>query len=95
MVNDEKIIEMLGQINTKIDDLGSSVNARIDDLDKSVNASIDDLNDRLDSIIEDIEELKENSEITRFATNKLLDWAERVEQSASSTISIPPLSIVE
>ncbi|MCL2377024.1 MAG: hypothetical protein FWC76_06455 [Defluviitaleaceae bacterium] len=44
----------------------------------------------------DIEELKENSEITRYATNKLLDWAERVENhTITITHNMPPLNLVE
>ena len=52
---------------------------------------------KIGEIYETLEEINENAEVTRYATNKLLDWAERIEKSAAinSSIYIPPLNLVE
>ena len=36
--------------------------------------SLKPINERLDKIEEDIEEIKENTEITRVATNEVIQW---------------------
>ena len=50
---------------------------------------------KVDKIEDAVEELAEHSEINRSGINKILDWAERVEKSTLTTISIPPLTAIE
>lgn len=38
------------------------------------------INNRLDKMQEDIESIKEDVQITRAATDRLIDWAERSEK---------------
>ena len=107
MANEEKIITMLENMDAKINDLSKNMDAKINDLNNKVDIIAKDFAEtkldvaeiKSDIVVmkEDIEELKENSEITRTATNKLLDWAERVEKSTviTTAVSIPPLTIVE
>jgi len=93
MNSDEKIIEMLLGLQEQMNNMENKFDKFAD---KTI-ADIEELKGNMVGVKGDIEELKENSEITRAAANKLLDWAERVEKSASinSTISIPPLELVD
>ncbi|MCL2574636.1 MAG: hypothetical protein FWE34_08830 [Defluviitaleaceae bacterium] len=80
MEDSKKIISMLEKMDSRMTSLENKIGA----LENKVDTGFATMR-------EDFEELKENSEVTRHATNRLLDWSERVESSASSAISIPPL----
>ena len=97
MNNEEKIISMLTDMNDKFTDKLNEMNDKFTESFRVVNERIDIIKEDVEAIKEDIEELKENSEVTRYATNKLLDWADRVEKTVSitSSIAIPPLTVVE
>ena len=62
MNNEEKILELLEQMNGRLD----KMDGRLDKLEKDVVA-----------LKENVEVIKEDTEITRYATNTLLDWAEQ------------------
>ena len=96
MNNEERIISMLEGMKTDIADLNSKVDVLIGDVSELKEDSAI-LKEDVAVLKEDVAVLKEDSEVTRYATNKLLDWAERVEKtvSISSSITIPPLHIVE
>lgn len=52
---------------------------------KSIKTDVTEINTKLNKMQEDIEILKEDSEITRTATNQLVQWAEK----ASVEVKIP------
>ena len=63
MNNEEKILQMLEQLQQGQAD---------------TNAKLDDTNAKLDAMQEDIAEIKEHAEVTRSATNSLIEWADTV-----------------
>ena len=56
MNNEDKILQLLEQLGSRLDSVDS----------------------RLDAMQEDITEIKEHAEITRSATNSLVEWADTV-----------------
>jgi len=67
----DKLGSVDGRLNS-LDDRMDRVENRLDSLD----GRMDRVENRLDKMQGDIDILKESSEITRSATNRLLDWAE-------------------
>jgi len=95
MNNEEKIISMLEVMESKITNMDSKVDKLSADV-AVLKTDVAALKTDMDYVKSDIEELKEGSEITRAATNKLLDWAERMEKhTITTTFSLPPLTVVE
>lgn len=61
MSNEEKILQMLGEMNGRFD---------------RIETRLDGIETRLDKIENDLEEVKENATITREACNTLIEWTE-------------------
>lgn len=61
MNNEEKILQVLGEMNSRL----TNIETRLDKVDE-----------RLDKIEEDIAVLKEDSAITREACNTLVEWTD-------------------
>ena len=92
MNNEDKILGLLEQMNGRFDQVDArldKVDARLDKVDArldKVDARLDKVDARLDALEKgqreiraDLETLKEEAQITRTATNTLLDWAEQAE----------------
>jgi hypothetical protein len=78
MNNEQKILTILESMQADITGLKQGqvdTNSRLDVLQA-------DMNKRFDEIQEDIDILKEDSAITRNATNILLAWAEKAERTS-------------
>lgn len=71
MNNEEKILNVLEQVVDRLD----RVDLRLDKLEQGQVET----NARLSRLEEDVEIIKEDTAITRSATNTLLDWAEQAE----------------
>ena len=69
--------------------------ANIEGRADKIESKLDKIDERLGEIEDIAEDLQEHPEISRAGMNKLLDWAERVEKSTLTTITIPPLTVVE
>lgn len=63
MDNEEKILSALEQMNGRLD----KIDGRLDGIDN-----------RLNNLENDVSELKEHAEVTRSATNSLVEWADTV-----------------
>lgn len=61
MNNEEKILQVLGEMNSRL----TNIETRLDKVDE-----------RLDKIEDDIATLKEDSAITREACNTLVEWTD-------------------
>lgn len=72
MDKEQKILSMLENLTTTV---------------SAIQAEQQKTNQRLDKIEQDIEIIKEDTEITRSATNTLLDWAERAESVIEVAVS--------
>ena len=95
----ENVLEKLDKVEQRLDKLEQRMDKVEQRLDK-VEETLEDLNDRvgnlermgvayynqLADIKEDIEIVKEEAEITRAASNKLLDWAERTGPTINSPL---------
>lgn len=51
-------------------------NKQIQEIEKMVNERLSDIERRLESLEQEFANLQQDSEITRFGVNLLLDWAE-------------------
>lgn len=68
--------EDLQILETLFDKKLEPINARLDRMDDR----FDRMDARLDRIEEDLAEVRENAEITRGATNYLVEWVEGLEK---------------
>lgn len=77
MNNEEKILQVLELLNER----QLNTETVLEDLRKGqekTNARLDGIDNRLDAMQEDIEQIKEDTTITRSATNSLIEWADNV-----------------
>ncbi len=70
LTNEEKILEMLAQINTRLD----SVDGRLD----SVDGRLDSVETEVKAVRSDIDDMKESQEEVRTGLNAVLEWTETV-----------------
>ncbi len=68
--------ELLHAISQIMDEKLQPINQRLDGVDQR----LDGVDQRLNKIEQDIESIKEDVQITRAATDRLIDWAERSEK---------------
>ena len=81
MNNEEKILEMLGQLQGNVEQLQGNVEqlqGNLEQFQAETNAHFNTIDSRLDRIEEDLEQIKEDAAVTRSATNSLVDWADTV-----------------
>ena len=74
-MNEKELLQAINQI----------MDEKVQAMSQMMDEKLAPINNRLEKIENDIEELKENTEVTRVATNTLVAWAEK----ASVEVKIP------
>ena len=77
MNNEEKILQVLGEMNSSL----TNIETRLDKVDERLNKIEDDIS----TLKEDVSTLKEDSAITREACNTLVEWTDH----ASAVVQVP------
>ena len=74
---DEKDLQAIKALfNEEMDKKLQPVNNRLDRME----SRLDSVDARLNKIEEDLAEVREHAEVTRDATNYLVEWVERIEK---------------
>lgn len=78
MENQDLLQAMQAMIKEEISGLRQEMTANNESLRQEMNEKFNDVTEQLDAMQEDIAEIKEDTAITRSATNTLVEWADEV-----------------
>lgn len=79
---DAEMREMFDRLFSEIGTVKNEMDRRFNEVDKrlnSMNTRLDNVDARLDRLEDNVEIIKEDAQITRAATNTLLEWAEQAQ----------------